>query len=483
MANLLNDPKNIASDDFEELNEKLKIAQMLISRSPDKKGFPFVYCFTAQKEHVLEEIKIPIFTDENGNEEYFYTAATDGKKYYWSPQLIREMTPRALAIIMAHETYHVVLQHCIPARTGGKLNSIWNIAVDYVVNGMIEHDVRQSWPGMNTNENFRGKEHPLWKEKLGKPLYFDELLDSIKEQTKRKKAERAASKNGKAQKPPKAQKKKTPPSKDDLRFYADYSLYGKSAEEIYDQIIKAMEDLTNEEMQEALEGMGISMDEHMEHGLSKGQLFKEILDAARNAKKLAGTVPGSIEDQILKLQEPKLSAFDIIRNVISKRRDEKGRINDWSRFKRRGLSLGLYQPKKKDDYIRWCAFLDTSGSMSQDDLTYAVSQLKCLDGRSEGIVIPNDAQPYWDKATDIKRVGDLQRTKVVGRGGTVFKQIFDEFPKKMKKPIDVLIILTDGGIFDMPELKRPNVKVVWILTNDMKGFNPPFGEVAPLRTY
>lgn len=482
MANFLHNPKGLATDKFEKLNEKMKMALIFISRSPEKKGFPFVYAFTATKKHFLEEIKIPIYTDENGNEQYFYTAATDGKKYYWSPQMIEELTARELAIIMAHETYHVVLQHCIKERSGGKNKKIWNIAVDYVVNCMIEHDVRQHWPELSIQDNYRNREHPLWKGGLGKPMYFDELIDSIKEQVKAMKQQKAASKNGSVNDNKKVSNKRKAPSKEDLRFYSDYSLNGESAESIYDKIMEHFKDLQSEAIEDILSQMGITCDEHMDTDMNRHELLQEILDAAITAKRLAGNVPGAIEDQLLKLQDPKLSAWDIIRNTISKKRHEKGTINDWSRFKRRGISMELYQPKKKDDFIRWCAFLDTSGSMSQDDMTYAISQLKCLDGRSEGIVVPNDAQPYWDQATNIRNVADLQTTKIVGRGGTVFEEIFRDFRSKIKKELDVLIVLTDGGIFDMNKLKNPGIDVVWILTNNSE-FNPPFGRVAPLRSY
>lgn len=197
----------------------------------------------------------------------------------------------------------------------------------------------------------------------------------------------------------------------------------------------------------------------------------------------AGKLPAAIEDQLAKLSEPKLSWQDIVRVAFQNKRQEKGSINDWSRFRRRNLSLGLYTPKKKDQYITWLAGLDTSGSMSREDMAYGVSQLKCLDGRSKGIVVPWDAQAYWDKAKQIHTMDDLPNINIVGRGGTQVHDFINDFRKHIREDIDMMIIMTDGYLFDINELKNPGIDVLWVLTSDNREFKPPFGRVAPLRSF
>ncbi len=125
--------------------------------------------------------------------------------------------------------------------------------------------------------------------------------------------------------------------------------------------------------------------------------------------------------------------------------------------------------------------LDTSGSMSNDDMAFGVSQLKCLDGRSKGLVVPCDAQPYWEAKAEIQSISDLPKINAVGRGGTAFAQFFLDYQKKVGPDWDVVIILTDGGVWDINELPKPKHDVVWVLTNNYKDFKPPFGRVAPLR--
>ena len=63
---------------------------------------------------------------------------------------------------------------------------------------------------------------------------------------------------------------------------------------------------------------------------------------------------------------------------------------------------GLLVPKRKSYYAHFGCLLDTSGSMSKDDMAFGLSQLQSLDERSEGTIVPADADIYWDDATKIK---------------------------------------------------------------------------------
>src|SRR5271167_3613900 len=68
------------------------------------------------------------------------TAATDGKRYYWNPKFIMKQSRIGLRIICAHEAWHAIYMH--PARRGSRIPKLWNIAVDYIVNGTIMEDFK-----------------------------------------------------------------------------------------------------------------------------------------------------------------------------------------------------------------------------------------------------------------------------------------------------------------------------------------------------
>jgi predicted metal-dependent peptidase len=166
-----------------------------------------------------------------------------------------------------------------------------------------------------------------------------------------------------------------------------------------------------------------------------------------------------------------------------KKIQDAGLLNDWKRMRRRWLAATprQYLPKRHTHKPRWLAMLDTSGSMSQDDLIYAVSQLKAL-GNTEGYIICCDASPDWKSITKISHVNDLKHTKIVGRGGTIFDEFFRDYAKNVGNEWDCVIVLTDGYCGTVPlELKPRGVDVVWVLTNYQPDWKQPFGRKAPLR--
>jgi predicted metal-dependent peptidase len=465
---IFSDPKNLSPKNLNELEEKLSIAKARMARSPAKGGMPFVYAFIATKEHKLWD-EFPKYIDEDGQEKVMETASTNGKVYNWHPNFLSKLNSNEMVIVLAHETYHIVMQHCCPQRTFGKNPMVWNLAVDYVVNAAIEHDLRVNGRA-NVSECDRAYQnkdvvHPIWKDNLGKPYKLKDLLKNIEESYKNK-----------------DKKIKEKKEKHDSVVYADFSLHGRSAESIYDEIMGKVKKCGGQgDLNDLLEEIGLNgFDAHEKIDIDKIKLLEEILNAATSAKKLCGSLPGAIEDELKALQEPKLKWQDLVKHAFQSIRQDKGNKNDWSRLRRRGLALGLYQPRKKDDTVRALVLLDTSGSMSDDDISYGVSQLKALDRRAKITVVPSDCEPHWKAACEIHSMSDLPKIKVKGRGGSNFSVFFTDYKKHIKDPIDLIIVLTDGFIqIDVP---KPSVDVVFVVTNATMP-TLPWGRCAPLRTW
>jgi predicted metal-dependent peptidase len=184
------------------------------------------------------------------------------------------------------------------------------------------------------------------------------------------------------------------------------------------------------------------------------------------------------------LKKPTLKFTDIVRSALLRKVQDAGVNNDWRRLRRRYLSTNprQYLPRRYMHQPKWLAMLDTSGSMSDDDMAYGISQLQVLGNNTEGYVIPCDATPHWKGVHKVENADDLKRTKVVGRGGTVFDEFFRDFPKHLGTNFDLIIVLTDGDCGTVPLSLRPKgIDVVWVLTRNNKDFRPEFGRVAPLR--
>jgi len=231
-------------------------------------------------------------------------------------------------------------------------------------------------------------------------------------------------------------------------------------------------------------GAGDTLDDHIDSDVSEEELGKRISDAMEIAKKMAGKVPGALEDELGSLISPTLSVWDFIRTRLIKARTGVGK-NDWARPKSRPMFAGLYSPKKRSHHLNFLCGFDTSGSMSSEDIVFGLSQLQCIDDQGEGFTVGWDSKVYWETMVKLKKVDreSLQKSKVVGRGGTCVSDLFNEYEEHCGK-VDMIVVITDGYLFDgeLNNVKIPKgVDVVWIITSHNPGFKPAFGRVFHLR--
>jgi predicted metal-dependent peptidase len=452
------------------------------------------------------------------------TAATDGKRYYWNPKFIVNQTRIGLRFICAHEAFHAIYMH--PQRRGSRHPKLWNIAVDYIVNNAIMEDIKTR------------KQNPeeLFKNNLGDYITLEQYAQFLKNPFSNhfKSHINSTSNSDKLSDPNDDveltdKEKQEIKNRDKIYFYADPNLGDdmKSPEKIYDYLYsllpkcpkcgsvgryklknssnkdkknksKSDKDKENKsdnhkcgnncnhnpksgECDECcgdfdIFGFGDTLDEHMDSSETEEKLAQRIADAIETAKKMAGNVPAALEEELGKLTAPKITWQDVVRSKLIKARAGHNR-NDWTKFRTRPMFSGMLIPKRKSYCATFGCLLDTSGSMSKDDMAFGLSQLQSLDERYEGIIVPADAQIYWDKATKIKKASaeELCKVKVVGRGGTKYAEFFSDYKKKIGE-CDLLIVVTDGYLLDtdIAEMKNPGVDVIWIITSGHK-FVAPFG--------
>ena len=135
---------------------------------------------------------------------------------------------------------------------------------------------------------------------------------------------------------------------------------------------------------------------------------------------------------------------------------------------------------EKDEAVEDILFMiDTSGSMSDDMVTAAYSEVKGaidqFDGRLKGWL------GFFDAAvTEPKPFEDENEFKIIhpkGGGGTDFAVIFDYVRDHMEeKPPVSIIILTDGHAPFPKEQAAGGIPVLWLINNEE--VNPPWGKVA-----
>lgn len=514
-------------------------------------GDPLIFTLMYPVEHVCT-MNIP-------------TAATDGKRYYWNPKFVLKQSKIGLRIICGHEAWHAIYMH--PQRRGSRLPKLWNIAVDYIVNGMVMDDLKArkmdpateftkhlgrymtldqycqllkdpfspipGFEGLNTKDTKSSnvtlpaadedreltdqeiKElerreksvsffyaDPYLEEDMKRPEKIYDLLYSLLPKCPK------CGSVGKYQ-PPKPQDKNNSKGKGKNKDKSN----NKDKSEDKDKSDQSGEEQSgsgNDQQDDHNHGDGDScdscnspgsekgcdccgdgidifdvggtVDDHMDTEESEEKLAKRISDAMETAKKMAGYVPAALEDELGKLTAPKISWQDIIRTRLLKARAGNGR-NDWTKFRSRPMFTGLLVPKRKNYFANFGCLLDTSGSMSQEDIAFGVSQLQSLDERAEGVIVCADAEIYWSQATKIKKANaeELSKVKIVGRGGTMFASYFRDYEKEIGK-CDFLVVITDGYLLDtdIVEMQNPGIDVYWLVTSTCD-FKPPFGKALYLR--
>lgn len=99
-----------------------------------------------------------------------YTAATNGKIFYWAPQFIVKKSKLGLRLVVGHEGWHAIYMH--PTRRGSRNPALWNIAVDFKVNYTLMDDLRL--------RDFR-KPEETFREELGEFLVLKEYAAFLKD--------------------------------------------------------------------------------------------------------------------------------------------------------------------------------------------------------------------------------------------------------------------------------------------------------------
>jgi predicted metal-dependent peptidase len=173
-----------------------------------------------------------------------------------------------------------------------------------------------------------------------------------------------------------------------------------------------------------------------------------------------GDIPSNISD-ILKIYKRKsvVNWRKLVKKAMSNKRANK--LSTIKRRSRRIDQLG-FKGNKKDYLYNVVCLLDVSGSMSNDDILYGISELRhlCKKTNSDLRIIQIDSK--------IKEVEDFDvNSKTfdrLGCGGTKMKPGYDYIHEHKMNP-DLTILITDGWI-DSPEYwKLPKCKNV-ILTVD-----------------
>lgn len=368
------------------------------------------------------------------------TVATDGRRIFFGSKFMEELNDSELDFVMMHEILHVVLQHCLRGK-GFEEKERMSIACDIVVNSNIL---------LANNMNPESISLRKW----GESIHV------------------------------------APDGKEGYEY---------SAEQVYAMLPPiANNEKTKSTLTETMgEGGGDAKDggwdDHTRWGMEKENdtlrdvWIKHLSDACeaistRDPFNQRGLLPLFAERFFKESRKPQMDWRMILNDFIQEE------IVDYSFAPpdRRYNESPFFLPDfdDKDNLVKDILFMiDTSGSMSDDMITAAFSEIKGaieqFDGKLKGWLGFFDAaiiepMPFGDE-------NDLEVIKAAGGGGTDFQIIFEYVQQHMSDKLPAsIIILTDGYAPFPKETLAMGIPVLWLLNNNKA--NPPWGKVARIKS-
>lgn len=349
------------------------------------------------------------------------TAWTDGKSIGYNPRWIESLSLDETKAVICHEVMHCANQH--QNRRGEREKERWNKAADFAINPIIK-DCKFTLPKGNLS---------------------------------------------------------------------DHQFYNMSSEAIYARL--PQEDSSDGQQGQADDGSeegggksqgsdpggcGEVRDAPGEDGKPSSPADKEqnvqewnvaIAQAATQAK-VIGNFPSSLDRLVDGVLNPKVDWREALRRFVGT-----AARNDYRWFppNRRHIHSGLYLPSVRSEELgKIVTVVDTSGSIANEEIDQFAGEMTSIleEYKADCTVIYCDAD-----VAGVEHIpaDDLPlQLKPKGGGGTDFRPPFEYVAEHEELPA-CLVYFTDGYCNQFPE--EPEYPTLWVVTDGVKDFNPPFGEV------
>ncbi len=367
-------------------------------------------------------------------------AATDGKYIVFGPNYLDELDDSELDYVLMHEVLHVALQHCF--RKGDRDPERYNKACDIIVNSNILYSNRMNVNSITLRKYGKPCRHQTPDGREGYLLSVEEVYALLPVE---------------------------PEPEDGKKNIGTGNSQGSGEPDNWD-------DHTQWDNNEQSEKDIKENEEEWNHRILNAGT---ALSVTNNESKIAGKIPMFAERMLKEFRKSQLDWRFILNDFIQEE------VVDYSfnppdrRFD--GYDFFLPDFNDKDEFVKDILFMiDTSGSMSEEDITVVYSEVKgaidMFDGKLTGWL------GFFDAAvTEPKQFMDEKEFEIIrpyGGGGTSFHVVL-ECARNFKDELACLIILTDGYAPFPEEDSANGIPVLWVLTTD--DVEPPWGRVARVK--
>jgi len=336
------------------------------------------------------------------------TAAVDANNnLMYSKEFINTLSFEEQIFVVAHEVWHVAFG--VFERRKNRQPMIWNMAHDYVVNWHLKQEGLKAPDGCLYSDEYVIQNDTGGHEYMSAEEVYEKLKTEVKIISLCKSGGEGDNEHG------------------DLGFGNN----GGCADH------KSYQDRTEAEKKN-----------------HKEEWKRRIIQSAHVAKQ-RGKLPGSIARIVDGVIHPQIPWQRILRDFcrdLVLRNDKSFR-----RPSRRSVASGLYLSSTTPDVGVPTAFIDTSGSMGDNEIIMALTEIKAIidETRQSIRVISGDTRVTMDTETD-----DIQniRDKLGGGGGTDFVELFD---KLANEPPSGLIFISD--LYGRFPGAAPSYPILWVM--------------------
>lgn len=372
--------------------------------------------------------------------EWCRTTATDAQAFYFNPDFVANLSLAQTQFILAHEALHCAMGHT--HRRNHRVKKRWDVACDHAVNLMlIGEGLKPPLHGILANQDYMTLSaeeiYPMILEDTPEESFDEHLFDDNQDQgSSSDPNEHSDEQQGKGQ----GQQGQSEADEQDSS--------GSPTPNKPQELSQAEREALNEQ-------------------------WKNRLAAAAQAARQAGKLSQSMLRWVDGLLAPNLPWRALLARYFAiNQRDD----YSWRRPSRREGAAIL--PRLSSEGLDVIAAIDTSGSISDDELREFISELDALKAQIRARVTliacdnklaeqgPWEFEP-WD-AMDLPH--DIE-----GGGGTDFRPVFDWVKTENLSP-NLLVYFTDAE-GDFPKL-APNYPVIWLVKG--KG-DVPWGERVQLN--
>jgi predicted metal-dependent peptidase len=361
------------------------------------------------------------------------TTATDARRFYYNPDYIDALSVAQVQFVLAHEALHCALSHF--ARRQHRHKFRWDLACDYAINPLLLKEGLTPPPGVWIEESYEG----MTAEEIYPTIAENNSDEPMDRHVYESEESRQAEEQG-------SQLQEQPHDS------------GQQPRQTSDEISPNQPSPRQGQPETQADGAPqpppLSDTERQNLDIQWQQRLAGAAQQALQAGKLGGAM-ARLVDHLLQPQLP--WRMLLARYMTITARDDYTYMRP---SRREGAAI---LPSLRSAQLEIVVALDTSGSISEEEIAQYLSEIDTLKGqlRARITLLACDAKltaegPWiYEPWEEFKLPQEL-----TGGGGTSFKPVFEYVAREMQQP-DLLVYFTDAD-GDFPE-QMPVFPVIWLV--------------------